>query len=226
MADLVTLAEVKARLELSDTDASRDAVIDALRVAVQEKVLDLTGFIAADSDAPVTKSEQQTEVRLGEPRYMRYRPLQPMSSDPARAVRLEARSLASGTLNSILGDLTDVDQGKIIPLASELTPVFPPIGGVAPWYRWRQMVWPVVVFTYLVVPITPATAPAALKAAIVEWAAFVWSMKPMSGRLKSFTAEKISETYDNYKLDANAMPPVVAALLGKYMARGTTSLVF
>ena len=218
---LCTLEEIKARLLASGSNADRDAMLDAYRVAVEERVLALTGFAFGPDFNPVTKTEQHENVQLGVSRLMRYRPILPMSGDPQRTVLLRARSLASNTFDTILGDIRDPVEGRIMPLASELTPVFPPVGGQAPWLRWRQMIWPTVIFTYLVDPLGSPTnpTPASLNRACVEWVAQMAS-RPAGGAVKSYTAEKISETF------ADKMPTdVVSALLGRYI-RSQASMVF
>ena len=160
--ELVTTDEIIARLRIpGGPGADQTAVIDAFRLAIQERVLALTGFLVTDDPyfSPSSQTEEQENVQLGISRLMRYRPIIPMSSDPQRTVILRARSLASNTLDTILGDIRDKKAGRIMPLASELTPVFPPVGGQAPWFRWRQMIWPTVSFTYLVDPLGSPTNP-------------------------------------------------------------------
>jgi hypothetical protein len=208
---LCTLAEVKARLQLpAADDADQDPVLDALRAGVEESILALTGYTFAGG----TKTEQQTNVQLGVSRVMRYRPVLSLT-------KILARSLASDTFNAILGDLVDPETGRVMPLASELTPVFPPVGGLAPWMRWRQMIWPVVRFTYVVDPLGSETnpVPQALNRAAVEWTAFAYS-KPSGGAVASWTVEKVSETYIK-----NSKPDVVSMLLGRHV-REQASMVF
>jgi len=229
VALLVSVAEVKARLRLpTSSDPVQDPVIEALLSAIQSRVLELCGFLLTDDPyfTPVQRTDQLSNVQLGVPRFMRYRPLLPMSSDPAKAIILKARSLASSTYNDIIGDIQDPREGKVIPLASELTPVFPPVGGQAPWWRWRQMIWPFVKFTYLVDVLGSDTnpLPPAIPAAILEWTASIYTM-PGAGRLKtfSFSAEKISESYGFNT--QKSMPEFVAAMLAPYI-RGTVGLIF
>lgn len=227
--ELVTTDEIIARLRVpGGVGVDQLPVIDAFRLAIQERVLAMTGFLVTDDPyfSPSQQTEEQADVQLGISRLMQYRPIIPMSNDPQRTVILRARSLASNTLDTILGDIRDKKTGRIMPLASELTPVFPPVGGQAPWFRWRQMIWPTVSFTYLVDPLGSPTnpVPASLRAAVLEWSAFLWAIQPFTGRLKSFTAEKVSETYENFVLKG-AVPPVVYALLAPYI-RGRASLIF
>jgi hypothetical protein len=229
MLSLATTQEIVDRLQvIAASDSAQIALVDAFRQAIEERILSLTGFLFTDDPyfAPASQTEQQTNVQLGISRFMAKRPIVPMSPLAAQAVKLQARSLASDTLNDILGDLQDKKNGSIMPLASELTPVFPPVGGQAPWFRWRQMIWPVVTFTYIVDPLGSPTNPIpnSLTAATFEWAAFIYAMRPMTGRLKSFSAEKISETYEYYMLKG-AVPPTVMMLLGPYI-RNRGSLIF
>jgi hypothetical protein len=208
---LCTLAEIKARLQLpAANDADQDPVLDAFREAIEETILDLTGFTFAGG----TKTEQQPNVQLGVSRLMRFRPILTLS-------KLEARSLASGTFDTIIGDLIDPYVGRVMPLASELTPVFPPIGGLAPWMRWRQMIWPVVRFTYVVDPLGSGTntLPSSLNRAAVEWVAATYS-KPSGGSVKQYSVEKVSETFDPL-----SKPPIVSLLLARYV-REAAVLVF
>lgn len=193
-------------------------MLDAYRLAVEEKILDL---ISMTFDGG-TKTEEQQDVQLGVSRLMQYRPILPMSSDPQRTVTLEARSLASATFSTILGDIRNSFEGRIMPLASELTPVFPPVGGQAPWLRWRQMIWPTVRFTYKVDPLGSATNPVkpAMNRACVEWAAAL-AVRPGGGAIKQYTAEKISETFQDKLL----MPATVYLLLGK-LIRGQAGIVY
>lgn len=215
---LATLSEVRDRLQLPTGDVAQDAVLDAIRTAVEERILGLTRFTFTGG----SRTEQQIDVQLGVSRLMSKRPILPASSDPLKTVTLQARSLASSTLSNIIGDIRDAYEGRIMPLASELTPIFPPVGGMAPWFRWRQMIWPVVIFTYLVDPLGSTTnpVPASLNRATVEWAASVYAM-PGAGRVRSFSAEKISETYID-----QAMPPVVNMLLGSYTKGRKVGLIF
>lgn len=230
--DQSTTQEIIDRLNLPPGvfGVEQNAVVDAWRLAIQDRVLRLTGFfVNADPYFnPVTISkEEQQDVQIGVSRLMRYRPIIPMTADPQKAVILEARSLASNTFNTILGDIKDRNEGRIMPLSSELTPIFPPIGGLAPWYRWRQITWPFVQFTYLVDPLGSPTNSEplhSLNRAIVEWAAFVWATQPYRGRLSSFSAEQISESYQHYVL-TGPYPPIVMALLARYI-RSTGSIIF
>jgi hypothetical protein len=232
MADLATLAEIKGRLELADVDATRDAVLEAWRLAIQERVLDLTGFLLPDDPyfTSIQKVEEQQNVQLGMSRLMKYRPLVPMSTDPTKAVTLRARMLGSSTSDTILGEIRDTWRARVIALASELpsASAWPPtgIGVTAVWRRWQQAIWPTIEYTYLVDPLGSPTnpTPEALNRTVVEWAAFVWAMKPHSGRVRSFSAESVSETYENYPV-TTAVPPIVSLLLSRYI-RGQGSLIF
>lgn len=221
MPSLATLDEIKTRLQLSGSNPDRDAMLDAYRLAAEEKVLDLIGMAFDDSNGNV-KTEQHENVQLGISRLMKLRPIVPMSADPQRTVQLRARSLASNTFDTILGDIRDPAEGRIMPLASELTPVFPPVGGQAPWYRWRQMIWPTVVFTYKVDPLGSSTNPvtASMNRAVIEWAASM-AYRPGGGIVKSYSAEKISETFQ----DQIVVPQTVYALLGK-LVRSQAGLVY
>jgi hypothetical protein len=220
MPSLCSLEEIKTRLLVKGVNADRDAMLDAYRLAVEERVLDLAGFTFASGN----KTEQHENVQLGVSRLMKFRPILPLSDDPQRTVQLMARSLASSTLSEILGDIRDPVNGRIMPLASELTPVFPPVGGQAPWLRWRQMIWPTVIFTYKVDPLGSATnpVPASLNRACVEWASAI-AGRYGGGVVQSYSAEGISETFsDPLRFP---MPPIVTALMSKYI-RGQAGLVF
>lgn len=215
---LCSVEEIKARLQLTGSNPDRDAMLDAYRLAVEEKVLDLIGM----TFSAALQTEQHENVQLGVSRLMKFRPIIPMSSDPQRTVQLKARSLASNTFDTILGDIRDPVEGRIMPLASELTPVFPPVGGQAPWFRWRQMIWPTVVFTYKVDPLGSVTNPvtASMNRACVEWVA-AFAARPAGGVVRSYSAEKISETFQ----DKIAVPATVYLLLGK-LIRAQAGLVF
>jgi len=192
-------------------------MLDSYRLAVEEKILDLIGMTFDGG----LKTEQHENVQLGVSRLMKFRPILPMSPNPQKTVELRARSLASGTFDTILGDIRDPLEGRVMPLASELTPVFPPVGGQAPWFRWRQMIWPTVVFTYKVDPLGSATNPvtASMNRACVEWVSSLVA-RP-NPAVKSYTAEKISETFQ----DKLVTPATVYLLLGK-LVRGQAGLVF
>ena len=195
-------------------------MLDAFRLAAEERVLALAGFTFASGN----QTEQHENVQLGVSRLMKFRPILPLSDDPLKTVLLQARSLASGTLSEIIGDIRDPAEGRIMPLASELTPVFPPVGGQAPWLRWRQAIWPTVIFTYKVDPLGSVTnpVPASLNRACVEWAAAM-AARPAGGAVQSYSAESISETFtDALRFP---MPLVVTALMGRYI-RSQASLVF
>lgn len=231
--DLATTQQIIDRLNLPPGvfGPEQNAVVDAWRLALQDRVLRLTGFLVNNdpyfNPVRITAEEQQ-DVQIGVSRLMRYRPIIPINpADPQNFVILQARSLASATFNTILGDLKDRQEGRVMPLASELTPIFPPIGGLASWYRWRQMIWPFVQFTYLVDPLGSPTNSEPLNSlnrAVVEWAAFIWAMQPYRGRLAGFSAEQISENYIHYTLKG-PYPPIVAALLARYI-RGAASIIF
>lgn len=214
MADLATLEEVLERLGLDAPSAEVEAVVDAWRLAIQQRVLDLTGFVLV----PGVRTEQKTNVQLGRVFVMKYRPLE-------LPVSIAVRSLGASPQSSynILADLVDPYYGKIMAVSGDIGPTWPPSESVAPWFRWRSTIWPVAVYTYTVSAI-PAEVLPILNRAVVEWAALVYALQPMTGRLKSFTAEKISETYENNKLQGS-VPPIVSALLGPFM-RGTATLVF
>lgn len=213
---LCTLDDLRSRLQVGEDD-EQDAVLGAIREAVEERVLAMTGFTFAGG----VRTEQLTDVQLGVPRTMQVRPIRPMSSDPLKAVKLEARSLASATFSDIIGDIKSEADGRIVPLASELTPIYPPVGGLSPWMRWRQMIWPVVRFTYLVDALGSPTnpTPKSLRTAAVEWVSAVYS-RPAGGVVKQWTTEKVSESYID-----QSMPPVVNMLLLPYV-RGRSSIVF
>lgn len=211
---LTTLAAIKARLQLPTDADPQDDVLEALREAVEERILDKCGF-ALESALPAnsTVTETQIDVQLGRSRLMRLRPILPLSSNPTQEVQLQARSMASSTFNSIIGELRDPWQGRIMPLASELTPVFPPIGGLAPWFRWRQMIWPVVKFKYKVDPLGSSTnpLPKALISAAIEWTVSIYA-RAGSGAIASVSLERVSESYVD-----SSEPPVVRMLLTKYI---------
>lgn len=206
---LSTLQDVKSRLRLGSAAHPQDGVLEAFRAAAEEKVLGLTGFTFSGG----VKTEQQTKVQLGFARTMRLRPLLPLSPDPAKAVTVEVRSLASGTYDKILGDLIDPYEGKVLPLASSLTPVFPPMGGQGPWHRWKQMIWEVARFTYSVDPLGSGTnpVPSELKTAAVELAVSMYA-RAGGGAVTDVSVEGVSESY----LEA-PVPPVVTMLLARYV---------
>lgn len=215
---LCDVDEIRARLRLPEGDEEQEAVLDAIRLAVEEVILARTGYTFSGG----VRTEQQIDVQLGISRLMEKRPIVAMSSDPLKAVKLEGRSLASGTFSTIIGDVRNAREGRIMPLASELTPIFPPIGGLAPWFRWRQLIWPVVRFTYDVDPLGSTTnpVPVALNRAAVEWVAAIYS-KPSGGSIKSYSLEKVSETFNVEQSE----PPVIHMLLSRHV-REQSSLVF
>lgn len=216
--DLATLEEIAERLELTNPSSTVEAVLDAWRLALQQRVLDLTGF----SLTAGPKTDLRTNVQAGATFETKFRPV-----DQAVAVVARARSLGN-QFAAVQADLVDPAQGKVILVgASDLTgyPISDyGIGVAAPWFRWRQVIWPVVTVNYNVLEVPEELRPM-LGRAVVEWVAFTWVLKPQGGRLASFSAEKISESYQNFDLKGNSMPPVVSALLSPFV-RGTATIVW
>lgn len=218
---LASLTDLKALLGLgSCSDAAQDALLQGLLDLVEELILKRTGFTFTLSG----NTEQWTNVQLGRPRYTQYRPIAPASTDPQKLIKLSARSLVSSTFSDILGDILDEFEGKVLPLASELTPVFPPMGGTAPWLRWRQMIWPVVKVTYSIVKLGDGTGgtivpPKALSTAALQWAAFIYS-RPGGGSTSTISVMQLSETYVE-----RSEPTLVRALLSPY-TRQQARMVF
>jgi len=219
LTQLCQVADVKNRLEIPSSDVSRDAILDAFRGAVEERILDITHFTFTGG----VVTEQLIDVQLGVSRVMSQRPIIPLpgTTSVSQFVQLSARAMASDTFSNIIGELRDPFEGRITALASELTPIFPPIGGLAPWFRWRQMIWPVVKFTYNVQPLGDGTggtfaAPKSLITAAIEWTAFIYS-KTGGGGIQTLNLERVSE---NYGAMVNLpQPAVVRMLLAKYIPR-------
>jgi len=208
---LATLTDLKNRLGQQCPDATQDAVLQAILDMVEEVILKRTGF-TFDASA---RTEQRTNVQLGVVQVMAVRPVVPMSTDPLKTIILKARSLASSTFNDIIGEITDEYEGRVMALASELSPIWPPATGSAPWFRWRRMTWPVVKFTYAVQALGDGTGgtlatPKALTTACIEWAAFVYS-RPGGGSTSSITVMGLSEAYVE-----TSEPTLVKALLAPY----------
>ena len=221
VTSLCVKEDVLARLQMPP-DSPDAAVVESLRLAVEDRILSLTGFTFLEGGV---QSEEQIDVQLGVSRVMRLRPLVPIDpTSVTRYVTLEARSMASDTYAQIIGDLRVPFEGRIMPLASELTPIFPPVGGLAPWLRWRQMIWPGVRVTYKVQALGDGTGgtlkvPAALARAAIDWAASLYAM-PGAGRLRSLNLERVSEAYVD-----QAVPRHVQGLLHLFV-REKSLMVF
>jgi len=211
---LTTLAAAKSRMRLpAAADPEQDPVIQAFLDAVEETILDLTGF-AFDDGGTNVKVEDHADVQLGVVETMRFRPVVPLvGSGPESAVKLEARALASGTFSTILGEIKDSFRGRVVALSSDGVVDYRGDGGSPEWFKWRQPRWPVVRFTYRVdflgSPTNPT--PQALVTAATEWAVALYS-RPGGGSLKSVSVERVSETYAD-----GSEPSVVQMLLAKYL---------
>jgi hypothetical protein len=216
---LCTLADVLARLQLTSDGGDQDAVLEALRLAVEEAVLDLTGYTFKSG----SQTEQMINVQLGVSRLTKYRPILPLSTNPTKVIKFEARSLASDLFSTLVGDILDPEKGRVMVVATELTPLYPPNTGTSPWLRWRQQIWPIVRVTYTVDPLGSNTnpIPAALERAAVEWVAAIYS-RPAGGAVRSWSTEGVSETYEDLK---HAAPSVVTLLLARHI-RGQVGIVF
>lgn len=230
MIELATTTEIFQRLGIASPTAAQAASADALRLALQERVLAISGFLVTDDPyfSPSQQIDEIVDAQVGTSRILRYRPLLDIStSDPTAAIIMQARARGDRNFSVIRGEIKDRRIGRVLPLGWNSSPTFPPYGGyVAPWYRWQQPIWDVIRITYNVDPLGSATnpIPVSLNRAVVEWVAAIAS-RPMGGVLQSqsFSAEKISETL-SFNMQWK-IPPIVTTLLGPYN-RGTGTLVF
>lgn len=230
MIELATTNEIFQRLNIASPTVAQSATADALRLALQERVLAMTGFLVTDDPyfSPSSQTEDFSDRQIGTSFLTKYRPIIPMSdADPTAEIVMKARIISDRNFSVIQGAVKDRYKGRIVPIGWNQSPTFPPYGGyVAPWFRWQQPIWDTVRVIYNVDPLGSATnpIPVSLNRAIVEWAAAIFA-RPMGGVLQSmsFSAEKISETLSFQMLWK--IPPIVTTLLAPYI-RGTGTLVF
>jgi hypothetical protein len=222
--NLATVADVKERLRLPSASDAQDVILGAFLDAVEEEILAMTGYVvtADPTTDVVTFTQEFSDLQLGKTYELLHRPVLDINLDPPpfQRIRLEARSLASNTFSLILGEVKDTARGRFVALASEGFPEYPPTGGTGEWYRWRQITWPVVRATYRVDPLGSATnlVPKVFRTAAIEWTVSMYA-RSGGGALQSLSVGKVSETYIK-----DSMPPVVAALLARYI-RGRATLV-
>lgn len=230
MIELATTAEIFQRLEIASPSVAQSATADAFRLAVQERVLAMTGFLVTDDPyfGPSQQTEDFTDRQIGTSFLTKYRPILPMSdSDPTAEIIMKARIISDRNFSVIQGAVKERYKGRVVPIGWNQSPTFPPYGGyVAPWFRWQQPIWDTIRVIYNVDPLGSDTnpIPVSLNRAIVEWVAALYS-RPMGGTLQShsFSAEKISETF-SFNMQWK-IPPIVTTLLSPYI-RGTGTLVF
>lgn len=205
---LATLAQVKARLQITTT--AFDLSIDVLRAAIEEKVLERTGFAlsAALPQSSLVVTDTLVNIQRGRVYTLKYRPI-----DETLALVFTARAKGSTSYEVITGTVVDAWRGRVSLDPADAGTALPPTPSPEPWFRWREMTWPFVRVAYKVDPVGSATNPhhAALTAAVVEWTAFVYA-KTAAGAVGSVSMEGVSESYV-----AESEPKVVATLLAKYL---------
>lgn len=192
---LATLEEVKERLRIPCDTHDQDAVIDAYREAVEENVLNLTGFTFKGGP----KVDTLTDWQRGTARVLKLRPVLTLDNIQGRVLGTQA------TFNQLLGDVKDPYKGRIL-LVGYLNAFYDPRAGYGAaygggtwenWFKWREYSWPLVKVSYTVDPLGSETnpVPKALKVATIEWVALIMSRPPGSGPITGVTIEKVSETY-------------------------------
>jgi len=197
---ILTLQDVKTRLGI--TDSSRDLELEAVRAGVEEWILDVTGYsLTALSGFTETQQNIRTALRFRTSK----RPITTL-------VSIESKELG-GDYSVLSSELLDATKGEVIIIAVGFggTDV-PPVGGQAPWFKWRNKIWPLVRVTYDVAELNPI--PADLKSGAIEMTAFISSI-PSGGALKSVSVGSISETYADTQ-NAAALPLATRTMLGRH----------
>ena len=214
---LCTLAQIKQRLRMDpDVEDPQDDILDAWRLAAQEQILDLTGYILGNGSEQ--QIEEQAGFQIGRVYMTRYRPLLPLSS--SEKIRMEARESGATEYARIDGEIKDPRKGRVYAIKGGGND-WPPMGrGQADWFAWRETTYPFVRLTYKVDQLGSATnpIPRALTTACIELAVSMYS-RAGGGALDSLSIERVNETYSKEN-----MPTVVKGLLALHV-RGRADVI-
>ena len=208
---LTTVEEIKSRLRIPSDQTDQDAAIDAIREAVEEDILALTGFTFLAG----SKTDNFTDWQRGTTRFLTYRPALVLTLVEGKVYG------SAASFNKLDGDIKNEFEGQIL-LVGYQDAYYDPRSGDAsgmtgPWFRWREYTWPKVRVTYVVDPLGSDTnpIPKALMRAALEWTAFIMSKPAGAGPIQSVSIEKVSESYGQGS--KGPMPGFVSALLARFM---------
>jgi hypothetical protein len=193
---LATLADVKAKLPgVSD---SNDDGVQAVLDAADRWVRTRTRLEPAAS----TFVDTVERVRVGHAFQL---PRRPVTS----VTMVEGRWFGVSTWQTLTFELVDANAGMIIVpghLGWEWWQM--PEGISAPWWRWRDRIWPLIRVTYVT---AGTTVPEDLRDSVAALAAY-WYSRHRAGAAKQAIQGQMSETFLEL-----AVPPWIMAVLQRYM---------
>jgi hypothetical protein len=210
---LATLDELKGRLGIALSETTFDDELTTVLTAASEKVLDLCGYVEADTPAGTPIVELFRNVQQG------------------REFKLKVRNLLDG------GTLLVEGRGhgtEFLPLSADLldpTDGVLMILGAAEWWppnyveerrptfrRWREPIWPVVRVTYQAAGIgDEQTAPDQLRHGALRLAAY-WRGMDKAGATTEARVGQLEQT-----LAEQPLPKDLKSILGSHYRRSVSA---
>lgn len=195
---LVTLDQVKAKLQFPATYTDEDAALGLVRDAAEAYILGLTGFVLTST--PVEELVQEAQV--GRPWVLTRRPV--------ANVTATARVRGDTLWAPVAIDVLDATRGLVV-----LPPgaAWPPTAVPPRWAAWRQPAWDLVRVSYTATALAPV--PAELTEATAQLAVAWWHL----GRAGPVARSGVGPVTEEYA--QRAIPPAVQTLLAPYLQRST-----
>lgn len=200
MADLMTLLQVKYKLDLPAEDTDLDDEITAVMDSVSQWILETTQL---DLDGGHSYTELHRRVQLGQELYLNWRPVASIETLTGRVVGGDAQALDF--------DLVDPDQGLVVLLGADGLRAWPPVETERPrWFRWRNAEWPLVSVSYTTAPFG---VPKDLSDTAAAIAAAYWLIHKAGLRVYS----SIGSVIERYSSDH--IPTYCLPILARYQRR-------
>ncbi len=195
-----TLDELKAKLELAADDASRDDALMLVLSAASEHVLELAGYLEADTTGRI---DTFRNVQMDREFLLTKRPVD-TDTDPV----FEGRVPGQADWDTLTGDVLDAANGEVMLVGVQWG--WPPISQPR-IRRWAEYVYPIVRVTYTVTGIgTGDQAPDDVKDATLALARY-WFEKHLAGAGTDIQVGPVAKTFST-----KGVPAELAAALSRF----------
>lgn len=200
MTDLMTLDQVKQKLDLPLDDLDLDDEISWVMDGVNQWLLET---MQLDLDGGQSYTEIHRRVQLGQQLYLNRRPVASIESLTGRVV--------GGSAQALDFDLIDPTLGIVVLLGGDGLRGWPPVESERPrWFRWRDAQWPLITVAYTTAAFG---VPKDLSDAAAAIAAAYWMIHKAGLRVYSSLGSVI-ERYSSDHIPGYCLP-----ILARYQRR-------
>lgn len=200
---LGTLDDLKGKLDIPESDTSRDGPLTLALETATAKVLHLCRYAEEDEASHV---ETFRNVTFNRDLLLELRPIDPDT------IVFEGRALGEATWSTLDGDVLNADEGRVILLGASAW--WPPTNTLQPGFtKWRDPVWPLIRVTYDVTGLGNNPASELIDAA-ASLAGF-WYDRDLAGAGESSMIGPVSRKWLNESLPKTLLEKLTGHMSGR-----------